>query len=106
MQGSLHELKSAPMTQITLSRTRLAGWLLLQGFPVLALACVGHVASAAPGTGHTVHASRIADDDRPDDDRRNFSPTGLLPSVIVLADGHDIYLAARWVARVEPQCRA
>ena len=57
MQGSLYELKSAPMTQITLSRTRLVGWLLLQGCPVLALACVGHVASAAPGTGHTVHAS-------------------------------------------------
>jgi hypothetical protein len=42
------------MTHSTLSGTRLAGWLLLQGCSVLALACVQQVSSAAPGTGHTV----------------------------------------------------
>jgi len=73
MQGSLHKLKSTAMTQIILSRPRLVGWWLLQGCPVLALACVGHVASATPGTGHTVHASPHPDEDRPDDDRANLA---------------------------------
>src|SRR5260370_187757 len=35
-----------------------------------------------------------------------FSPSGLLPLVILLADRHDIDLAACRVPWVEPQCRA
>jgi hypothetical protein len=44
------------MTHSTLSGTRRAGWLLLQGCSVLALACVQQVGSAAPETKHTVDA--------------------------------------------------
>jgi hypothetical protein len=46
------------MAHITLSRTSLVGWLLLQGGPFLALACVPHVGSAAPGGDHTADASQ------------------------------------------------
>ena len=50
------------MTQITLRRTGFAGWLLLQGWPLLTLTCVQHVASAASGGGHTIEASQAHPD--------------------------------------------
>jgi hypothetical protein len=46
------------MAHITLSRTSLVGWFLLQGGPFLMLACFPHVGSAAPGNDHTVDASQ------------------------------------------------
>jgi hypothetical protein len=49
------------MTHIILSRTSLAGWLLLQGCPFVALTSVPHVGSAAPVTDHTVDASESSD---------------------------------------------
>ncbi len=50
------------MTQITLRRTGFAGWLLLQGWPLLTLTCVQHVASAASGGEHTIEASQAHPD--------------------------------------------
>jgi hypothetical protein len=47
------------MSQITLSRASLVGWLLLEG---LALACMQHVASAASGGEHTIEASQAHSD--------------------------------------------
>jgi hypothetical protein len=57
-----HRLERNPvhMTHITLSRTRLVGWL------SLTLACVQHPSSASPGTEHTVDAS-------PDAEKRNLA---------------------------------
>jgi hypothetical protein len=46
------------MTHIALSRRRHVGWLLLQGVAFLALTCVQHVGSAAPGTDPGADASQ------------------------------------------------
>jgi hypothetical protein len=49
------------MTHIIFSRTSLVSWLLLQGFPFVALTCVPHVGGAAAVTDHTVDASESSD---------------------------------------------
>jgi hypothetical protein len=83
-----HRLERNPvhMTHITLGRTRLAGWLLLQGCTFLTLACVQHASGASPGTEHTVETSPDADKSKLaiDRARETLRTTGVDPSSLTV----------------------